>query len=305
MAQLLVTLVVIGLVMAVEPLPVIGFILVLSTPRGRPNGFAFLLGWVATMVAIAAGVVALDGTWDTGGGGSKQQLGYAIQLVAGLALLALWRVRRRRPAPSAAPAPPGWMRRIDRLNPAGAAALGFLLQPWPLTAAGMGAILHADVGVTESIVAAVVFVVVSAAGLLAMLGYEVLSPDAARRRLGALRSWLETHRSAAITFTAGVAGAWLAVTGAARAAQPVSQTTSEKPPSTTSTWPRTISASGEQRNATAPATSSGSTRRPAGFAAPASSISSRFGKCSSAPVSTTPAETALTRIPRGASSTAR
>ena len=35
------------------------------------------------------------------------------------------------------------------------------------------------------------------------------------------------------------------------------------------------------------------------------SISSRFGKCSSAPVSTTPAETALTRIPRGASSTAR
>ena len=38
---------------------------------------------------------------------------------------------------------------------------------------------------------------------------------------------------------------------------------------------------------------------------PTASISSRFGKCSSAPVSTTPAETALTRIPRGASSTAR
>ncbi len=214
MAQLLVTLVVIGLFIAVEPLPVIGFILVLSTPRGRLNGFAFLLAWVATMVAIAAGVVALDGTWDTGGGGgSKQQLGYAIQLVAGLALLAVWRVRRRRPAPSAAPAPPGWMRRIDRLNPAGAAALGFLLQPWPLTAAAMGAILHADVGVTESVAAAVVFVAVSSAGLLAMLGYEVLAPQAARRRLGALRSWLETHRSAAITFTAGVAGAWLAATG--------------------------------------------------------------------------------------------
>ena len=44
---------------------------------------------------------------------------------------------------------------------------------------------------------------------------------------------------------------------------------------------------------------------PTGFAAPAASISSRFGKCSSAPVSTTPPETALTRIPRAASSTAR
>ena len=35
------------------------------------------------------------------------------------------------------------------------------------------------------------------------------------------------------------------------------------------------------------------------------SICSLFGKCSSAPVSTTPPETPLTRIPRGASSTAR
>ena len=41
-----------------------------------------------------------------------------------------------------------------------------------------------------------------------------------------------------------------------------------KPPSTTSVWPRTISASGEQRNATAPAMSSGVTIRPAGFREP-------------------------------------
>src|SRR5581483_11763359 len=79
---------------------------------------------------------------------------------------------------------------------------------------------------------------------------------------------------------------------------------SEKPPSTTIVCPRIMSASAEQRNATAPAMSSGETRRPTGFAAPARSISSRFGKCSSAPVSTTPPETAFTRIP-GASSTPR
>jgi hypothetical protein len=45
--------------------------------------------------------------------------------------------------------------------------------------------------------------------------------------------------------------------------------------------------------------------RPTGFRLPISSIASRFGKYSSAPVSTTPAETAFTRIPLGASSTAR
>src|SRR6185503_8344353 len=80
---------------------------------------------------------------------------------------------------------------------------------------------------------------------------------------------------------------------------------SDQPPSITSVCPRIISASGEQRNETTPATSSGVTSLPAGLPAPDASISSRFGKCSSAPVSTTPAETALTRTPSGASSTAR
>ena len=84
-----------------------------------------------------------------------------------------------------------------------------------------------------------------------------------------------------------------------------SQARSEKPPSTISVWPRIISASGEQRKVTASAMSSGLTSRPAGLSAPMRSISSRFGKCSSAPVSTTPPETAFARIPSGASSTAR
>src|SRR4051794_36798998 len=57
------------------------------------------------------------------------------------------------------------------------------------------------------------------------------------------------------------------------------QARSEKPPSTISVWPRTISASGEQRKATAAATSSGSTSRPAAVRArPSESICSRFGK---------------------------
>ena len=40
------------------------------------------------------------------------------------------------------------------------------------------------------------------------------------------------------------------------------------------------------------------TRRPTGFAAPTRSISSRFGKCSSAPVSTTPAGDGVDADPR-------
>src|SRR5271169_4514568 len=80
---------------------------------------------------------------------------------------------------------------------------------------------------------------------------------------------------------------------------------SEKPPSTTIVCPRIISASGEARNDTTAAMSSGAASRPAGVRSTVRSISSLFGKNSSASVSTTPPETALTRIPRGPSSTPR
>ena len=74
----------------------------------------------------------------------------------------------------------------------------------------------------------------------------------------------------------------------------------------TRTWPRIISASGEHRKTTALAMSSAVTSRPAGVRCwPHSSICSFCGKYWSASVSTTPAETALTRIPRGPSSAAR
>jgi hypothetical protein len=77
----------------------------------------------------------------------------------------------------------------------------------------MGAILHAGVGLAGSIAAAALFTVLATSGLLAMLGYELLAPERARSRLDALRAWLETHRSRAITVAAGVVGAWLAITG--------------------------------------------------------------------------------------------
>ena len=213
MTDLVITLIAIGLVMAIEPLPVIGFVLTLSTLRARANGLSFIVGWVATMVVIAVGIVAWNGGQGFAEGSATSDLSYAVQLVAGLVLLTIWRLRQKRPPADPAAAPPGWMRRIDRLNPAGAAGLGFLLQPWPLTAAGMAQILRADVGLTGSIAAAAIFIIVSVSSQVAMLLFHVLAPERAHARLGALRMWLETHRSAAITILSGVVGAWLTVKG--------------------------------------------------------------------------------------------
>jgi hypothetical protein len=39
---------------AVSPLPVVAIILVLATPRGRPNGVLFAAGWMLGLSALGA-----------------------------------------------------------------------------------------------------------------------------------------------------------------------------------------------------------------------------------------------------------
>jgi hypothetical protein len=66
-----------------------------------------------------------------------------------------------------------------------------------------------------------------------------------------------------------------------------------------------IDAAGDARNTTASATSSGWTWRPAGIFAPYPSTMSPSSIRTPSVPSTSPADTLLTRMPRGANSTAR
>lgn len=64
---------------AISPLPLIAVILMLATPKGRPNGLAFTAGWivaVALMVLIASLCALLPlGVYLAGGTRSAQVLG--------------------------------------------------------------------------------------------------------------------------------------------------------------------------------------------------------------------------------------
>lgn len=51
----------IALAIALYPLPMMAFILVVSSPRGVWKGLAFLLAWLANLVAVIAIVLALTG----------------------------------------------------------------------------------------------------------------------------------------------------------------------------------------------------------------------------------------------------
>ena len=49
---------------ALSPIPIIGVILMLGTPRARTNGPAFALGWVGGLTAVSAVVLLVAGGAD-------------------------------------------------------------------------------------------------------------------------------------------------------------------------------------------------------------------------------------------------
>jgi hypothetical protein len=201
-----------GITIAIEPLPVIGFILVLSTDRGVRNGAAFLTAWVACIVAILAATAALTGGKPVSTSSLPATLTYWAEIIVGLGLVGLAIERRLHPRPEPPPAP-GWASRLDNMHAAGAAVLGVLLQPWPLVGAAAADVLAADLSKAQAVAQLVAFTVLASSSLLIMEIWVATSPERARARLEALRHWLEGHRNQAITLLAAVVGLWLLVKG--------------------------------------------------------------------------------------------
>ena len=201
-----------GITVAIEPLPVIGFILVLSTDRGVRNGAAFLAAWVTCIVAIIVATIALTGGKPVSTNSLPATATFVAELVVGLGLIGLAIERRLHPRPEPPPAP-GWTSRLDGMGAGGAAVLGVLLQPWPLIGAAAADVLAADLSKAAAVAQLVAFTVLASSSLLAMEIWSASSPEAAHARLEGLRHWLEGHRNRAITILAAIVGLWLVVKG--------------------------------------------------------------------------------------------
>ena len=201
-----------ALTITLEPLPIIGFILVLSTDRGARNGAAFIAGWVACFVAMIVLTLALTGGEPVKTSSAPATAGLVVSALIGAGFLVLAYVRYTHPK-TGPTKEPSWMKRLDGLRPGGAAVLGVLLQPWPLVAAGAVDVSQAQLSNVWSIVGLVAFCVVGSASLLIMEAYAVASPETSRAALARLRAWLEGHRDQAITVLATLIGAWLLFKG--------------------------------------------------------------------------------------------
>ncbi len=126
-------LILIGLTIALEPLPLTAYLLVLSSNGGTRKGWGFLIGWVGTLVGIVVLTLALTGGKPPRPGTVPSTTALVVQIALGLGLLFVaWRQQARRGRPKR---PPSWLAKVDQMSVRQAAiALGFLVQPWPLVA---------------------------------------------------------------------------------------------------------------------------------------------------------------------------
>ncbi|WP_405704661.1 GAP family protein [Streptomyces sp. NBC_00069] len=213
----------IALAITVDPLPIMAFVLVVSSARGVWKGLAFILAWLACLVAVIAIVLTVTDGQPPAPRSPPGIAGVAAKLVIGLGLVfyGLHRhlLMKAGTAPTGSTTPlgrdvqggssEGAASRTDSSSVWAAAGLAVLVQPWGLVAAGATTVLEANTSHTSTYLALFGFCFLATASLLAAELYIVFAPEVAHDRLMRLRSWLEGHTQQAIVVICLVLGLWL------------------------------------------------------------------------------------------------
>lgn len=199
--SLLVLLVLLGLAIAIQPVPIVSYIVVLNSQARIRAGWAFLVGWTGSLLAVmavAAFIVLATGGATRSNTSTPGRATSVVLLLLGLLLIVvgLRRLLRGTPPPSG---PPKILERLNVLTLPIAALIGALVQPWTLLFAGDLAVLKADLRHWTTLVAIAFFCLLASAGMLGMQCFAVRAPERADDRLSALRGWIESHQSMAIT----------------------------------------------------------------------------------------------------------
>jgi threonine/homoserine/homoserine lactone efflux protein len=197
-----------------SPLPIVGVILMLLSPKAKINGPAFVAGWIGGLVIVLAVVLLLADPadlQDTDEGMSTAAAVVHLALGILLILLALkqW---QGRPKPGEIPEMPKWMQGIDKVTPLVALGLGALmsgLNPKNLIfdIAAATSIAQADLSTTDQIIASLVFIVVASVSVAGPVIWYLAAGESANAKLDAMKTWLQAHNAVIMMVLLFVLGA--------------------------------------------------------------------------------------------------
>ena len=203
-------LVLIGLAIAFDPLPLTAFLVVLPSQRGVVKGAAFVFGWLVSLAIVVAVTVLATGNNPPKPSTAPSLASLAVKIAIGAGLVAIAvRQRRRMGQPKKPKKPPKWQEHVDNMSPWFAMVLAPTLQPWGLIGAGAATVVEAKLSSWESYLALAVFCLIASSSYLAMELYGVFRPDQSKAFLARTRTWIDTHTDQVIILGSLILGFWL------------------------------------------------------------------------------------------------
>ena len=203
-------LVLIGVAIALDPLPLTAYIIVLPSKHGTRKGAAFVFGWLVSLAIVVAVTVIATGNNPPKPSTAPSLAALAVKIALG-AFLVVIAVRhyRKLGRPKPPKKPPKWQAHVDTMSPWFALGLAPALQPWGLIGAGAATVVQAKLSSWESYLALVLFALLASASYLAMETYAVLRPDQSLALLARLRIWIDTRTDQVIVVGGLLLGLWL------------------------------------------------------------------------------------------------
>ena len=208
--MLLLNLILIGLAVALDPLPLTAFFVVLPSKRGVRKGAAFVFGWLVSLAIVVTFTVVATGNNPPKPSTVPSLAALAVKVALGavLVVIAVRRIRARaRPKPPKKP--PKWQEHVDSMSPWFAMALAPTLQPWALIAAGAATVVEAKLSGPASFLALFLYCVLASASYLFFEIYAVARPAESQALLGKIRTWIDTHTDQVIIVGSLLIGLWL------------------------------------------------------------------------------------------------
>jgi threonine/homoserine/homoserine lactone efflux protein len=207
---LLLNLILIGLAVTLDPLPLTAFLVVLPSQRGTIKGAAYVFGWLVSLAIVVTITVLATGNNPPRPATAPSLAALAVKIVIGvvLVMIALRHIRARG-QPKPPKKPPKWQAHVDSMSPWFAMALAPTLQPWVLIGAGAATVVEAKLSSWESFLALFLYCVIASSSYLAMELHAVFRPAQSQALLGRSRTWIDNHTDQVIIVGSLLMGFWL------------------------------------------------------------------------------------------------
>ncbi|OJU85017.1 MAG: hypothetical protein BGO11_04550 [Solirubrobacterales bacterium 70-9] len=179
-----------------SPIPIIGVVLMLATPRARINGLAFLVGWIVGLAVVGTVVLLISsGAGASEDGGPATWVNW-LKIILGVGLLSVaMKQWRGRPRAGEDAEMPSWMSSVDHFGPGRAAAMAVALSALNpknlvLVLGAVAAISQVGLDAGQDTVAMAIFIVIATVGPAIPVVLYLVSGERSRAPLDRLRTWM-------------------------------------------------------------------------------------------------------------------